>query len=415
MQQDHRSGSFAAGDMPLAEQLRQRIHDVCGQQKVLTDFQVETVRALQVLRQQQMQLLALMNKSTPAGPPLALPATAEVQAPLPVLDGVKVVQIGALRDDAAMLEGVLGQAGAFRAGTMEDALAMVKARAPGESVVVHLSDAEALLRPAPDVRHAQAMADGLIHKLKIFRQLGGHVVWTIACLPGARGAFAALAREMTKGLIANGVDRIHVHAEAHRRELEDRFQMAAGKVRVVAHPGYAGLLPSHVSREAARRRLGIGAPIRLVLMLADGLDESEWNAVTGTVRDVAASGLPIRLLPVSLVADDVAPAVSSLVMPLGEGARHQWLLKAADALLVPQRQAFSSVDLALAASFATPVLGPQGCGPADGSGLAYDPRQPQGLRDALAAFAARADAGSSVSAFEASAAWTRLAAALYRF
>jgi hypothetical protein len=412
MQQDHRSGSFAAGGMPLAEQLRQRIDDVCGQQKMLTDFQTETVRALQVLRQQQMQLLALANSSTPAGPPLSAPATAE---PLPALDGVKVVLIGSLQDDAAMLESSFVHADACRAGTMEDALAMVKARAPGESVVVHLSNAEALLRPAPDVRHAQAMADGLIHKLKIFRQLGGHVVWTIACLPGARGVFAALAREMTKGLMANGVDRIHVHAEAHRRQLEARFPMAAGKVTVVAHPGHAGLVPSHVPRETARRRLGIGASIRLVLMLADGLDESEWNAVTGAVRDIAASGLPVRLLPVSLVADDVAPAISALVMPLGEGERHQFMLKAADALLVPQREAFSSADLALAASFATPVLAPEGCGPADGLGLAYDPRQPQGLREALAAFAARADAGTRVSAFEASAAWTRLAAALYRF
>ncbi|WP_377298441.1 hypothetical protein [Rhizobium sp. SGZ-381] len=414
-QQDHRSGSFAAGRMPLAEQLRRRVEDVAEQQQMLSEFQVEAVRALQVLRQQQIQLLDLLPHAL-SDRPLPLPSLAAAgQAPLPALDGMKVVLVGAHPHDAAMLEGVFAEPGAFCAGTMEDALARVKQRSPGQSLVVHLCDAEACLRQAADLRHAEAMADGLIHKLKIFRQLGGHVVWTVASLPGAKGPFGGFAHEMAKGLITNGVDRIHVHADAHRLELEARFPMAAGKVAVVAHPGHAGLVPSHVTSETARRKLGLEAEIRLVLMLADGVDESGWHAVTGAVREVAASGLPVRLLPVSLKADDVAPSLSPLVMPLGEGARHQWLLKAADAILIPPRETFSSADLALAASFATVVLAPQGHAPAEMSGLAYDARTPQGLRDALCAFVAGAGAASGPVAPDASAGWTRLAATLYRF
>lgn len=414
MQQDHLFGPFVAGGVPLADQLRRRVREAAVQQQMLTDFQVETVRALQVLRQQQMQLLGLV-KSGAIGAPTAFASGTDAAPLLPALDDTTVVAIGSPSDDVALLEGAFARAGAFRAGTAEDALAAVKARAPGESVVVHLADAEACLRPATDLRHAEALADGLIHKLKIFRQLGGRVAWTIATMPATSQPFSDLAREMTRGLIAGSVDRIHVYAEAHRLQLEAQFPTAVGKVVVIAHPGHAGLVASHVSRETARRQLGLATSVRLVLMLTDGLDEAAWRMVVASVQDLAGSGLPLRLLPVSLSLQAVAPSIAPFVQPLDNRDRHQWLFKAADGLLVAPRRDFWSDELALAASFATPVLAPPGYGPVDGAGLVYDPRDPQELRKALAAFTSRPDASRSGIGRDSGAGWARLAADLYRF
>ncbi|SIQ02577.1 Glycosyltransferase involved in cell wall bisynthesis [Rhizobium sp. RU35A] len=413
MQQDHLSGSFVAGGMPLAAQLRLRVQEVAGQQQILTDFQVETVRALQVLRQQQTDLLAQLNARS-ARLPLSAD-TAALEAPLPALEGLTVISVGGRPEDNALLEGAFATAGAFGAGAIEDAIACVKNRTGREPVVVHLFDPEASLRSAPDLRQGEAMADALIHKLKIFRRLGGQVVWTIAAMPATTGPLSVLVREMTAGLLANSVDRVHVHAQAHRLQLEARFAAAAGKVVVSAHPGHAGFVPNHVSRDAARRQLGIEASTRLVLIVADGLDEPTWRDITGAAQDVAASGLPLRLLPVALEAGAVPSALAPMMRPLGDRSRHPWLFKAADALLVPPRAAFSSQDLALAATFATPVLAAEGYGPSDGTGLVYDARQPQALRDALAALANRPDAVRSVAPVNASAGWTRLASTLYCF
>jgi glycosyltransferase involved in cell wall biosynthesis len=281
------------------------------------------------------------------------------------------------------------------------------------------------LRERPDVLHFQfitpwvlpagpsrsrwrAAVKGALFLLQVglLRLAGCRLVWTAHNLVNHERRLAGF-EACWNYLFTRLADLVIVHGEAARRAFLSRYgaPRRPDRVVVIPHPSYAGAYPADVSREAARRTLGIAGDPIVVLCLGQvrrykGLVDAVrafraldarggavlWIAgepvdagVAADLEREAAGAADVRLRFEFLPAEDVAV-----------------LLAASDVVALPYVSILTSGAAVLATSFGracvaprlealTEVLDERGA-------FFYDPADPAGLREALArAIAARAD------------------------
>jgi len=67
----------------------------------------------------------------------------------------------------------------------------------------------------------------------------------------------------------DAADRLIVHHDANRPHLADRFDLSEERIRVVPHGSYDVFRQADISREAARKLLGVPRDVRLVLFFGE--------------------------------------------------------------------------------------------------------------------------------------------------
>jgi glycosyltransferase involved in cell wall biosynthesis len=262
-------------------------------------------------------------------------------------------------------------------------------------------------------------------ELRTARRLGSRIVWTAHDLFRHDRLPDERERAFMRGLV--GVSSaVIVHCASAVDALVEALGLAADRerVRVIPHGHYVGRYPDTLSRAAARSRLGLPAGARVVafvgwvrpykgvtelleafrrvdeatcrLLIAGRAVDAEYEA---RVRALAAADPRVRLA-LGFVPDDEL----------------QVYLRAADVVVAPFLEIFTSGSVLLAMSFGRAVIAPRrGCVvdtlDEDG-GLLYDADDPAGLEAALrAALSADLDAmGRHNEASLERFAWPRIAA-----
>ena len=253
-----------------------------------------------------------------------------------------------------------------RPGTIDDCLELQRKNA-GEPVVFHLHWTNPIFAPAENPHEAAVRVSDFLGRLANFKQAGGKVLWTVHNVVAHEARYREQELRLAEEL-CNLSDFIHVHHERVIELASDAFTIPSKKAVVAHHGNYIGALPRDISKEDARKELGIPSDAVVFVMLGQlraykGLDElidafeqvqqrhaQSWLILAGKPLQIDTQELRERL---SKVPNTVLRAE---YVPDEEVQRY---LCAGDAAVLPYRQVLTSGSALLAMSFGLPVICPR--------------------------------------------------------
>jgi beta-1,4-mannosyltransferase len=196
--------------------------------------------------------------------------------------------------------------------------------------------------------------------------------------------------------LAHRLDALIVHGESARTEVEDAWGLrGSDRIHVIPHGNYIGAYPNDVSRERARKSLGLD-PERLVFLFLGFI-----RPYKGVVEMVDAfrtwaepsAQLLIAGMPSSdAMREEVTQAIRGdariVFFPEHvEDSSVQLYMNACDVVVLPHRRVFTSGAAVLAMSFGKPCIAPTSAGVAEMLGpsgaLYFDPEKPDDLQRAF--------------------------------
>lgn len=286
--------------------------------------------------------------------------------------------------------------------------------APIETALAHLE--QALMRGLqPDFRfhlhwtsplfhgvqsrgHARLRIRAFLRALTRFKSLGGRIIWTVHNTLSHDGPFVDLERSLSARIVALA-DVVHLHSAASLPEVRAEFEVPGQKVRIARHGHYLGVYGDQVSRETARRLLGLDPQEQVILFLGQVRPYKGVGQLVESFRGILQDHPRTRLLIGGAIHDAFWDTVSPALMPhersrilaserFLDEAELQLYLRAADLAVFPYRNILTSGALLLALSFDLPVVIPEvgmtrevlmGCG----AGVMYDGADPAALDQAL--------------------------------
>lgn len=204
-----------------------------------------------------------------------------------------------------------------------------------------------------------------LHK---FRTAGGRLIWTLHnVLP--HEARHVWAETQLAQLMADRADAIHALSEITARQASEVLRLDPRRVVVIEHSSYLGRYPEWISRDAARRQLGL-APTDKVLVALGGIrpykglgrlldvfhelaeeDPRLWLLVAGKpAQTTETAGLKRRC--------EQSPRVISEFSHVPDDQLQVWF-GAADLAVLPYSRILNSGVFWLAQTFGLPIVGPR--------------------------------------------------------
>ncbi len=228
--------------------------------------------------------------------------------------------------------------------------------------VFHLHWEQPVYQAAADEAGAFGLAERFLRALDAFRMAGGFLVWTLHNAVPHEEHFPAVNAAVQRGL-AQRADLVHAHSYAGATHAVI-LGVPEASILLVRHPSYAGAYPDDVTDDAARRYLGLGG---------DDVVFTFFGAMRGykglprlmRAFDNAHAGLPnTRLVlagrcPEPGAARVLAPTPALRLLPRQiADAEVQYVMRAADCVVLPYEAILTSGTLALAQGFGRPVIVP---------------------------------------------------------
>jgi len=383
---------FASRDQLEMTELHAVIDQIADQQRLLTDFQVEFVQMLQHMRAR-----TEAERSGQAGGAAMLVEDAER---LPLADELQVhlfPDYSVTNPYQALIRAAMPDDGCISAGTIDQALAALKAEKGRRKHVFHLHWTNTILGNTADRMAAEAMADAFIVKLEAFRNLGGVVVWTIHNTLSHEHRHPDLEKTLLSRIAATA-DRIHLHSPGALAIVSREYPLPAEKVVILPHPNYVGVYQNFASEATARTRLRIAEGETVFAFIGmlrpyKGIDQllESFRLIRrqNPRARLIIAGEPMPPYGRGTVQQMVAGADGVLVIErrLQDGEL-QWLFNASDFVVTPYHRVLTSGSVLNALSFARPVIVPDiGVLPetvGDGvNGLVYASGDAAGLTEAM--------------------------------
>jgi beta-1,4-mannosyltransferase len=245
-----------------------------------------------------------------------------------------------------------------RPGTITDALEAI-AMPP---VVFHIHWEDSLFASASTEAKAEENVAAFLAQLAVFREFGGRVVWTLHNAAPHEDRFPSLSARLRRAL-AEQADIVHVHSDI-AAEVARACGAASGKTLVLRHPNIAPAYPNDINDEAARRYFGYNEDETVFGFLGamrdyKGVDDllrafAEVHR-TAPMAQLLLGGRQTRTSEARFLM--VSPGVRLIPRFIDDGIV-QYVLRAADYVVLPYRRILTSGALALALGFERPVIVP---------------------------------------------------------
>lgn len=266
--------------------------------------------------------------------------------------------------------------------------------------VVHFQFIAPYILPAPPSRawwRALIKGSLFLGQALLLRLAGCRIVWTVHNLVNHERRLAR-SEWFFSLLFTRLAHHLVVHGEAARRDViaTYRLRQRQDRVTVLFHPNYIGAYPDSLTREQARRALGIAAHAMVILSLGQirpykGLPElicafRAMPAQPGVELWIAGEPVDVQLTAFLQQEAETCPGVHLQVGHQSPG-QVETLLKSCDLVALPYLNILSSGAALLAMSFGKPCVAPRlGCLPEvldDRGAFLYNPAEPDGLRRAV--------------------------------
>jgi glycosyltransferase involved in cell wall biosynthesis len=267
-----------------------------------------------------------------------------------------------------MLHSRLETIGAY-AEPVGDVTAHLRARSEmDEPGVTHVHWTAPILQNSAGPFSAKLRLDAFTASLRMFKEAGGRLVWTIHnVLPhDGRHRWAEIELATT---LADQADAIHVISEATFDAVGDLYPVDRSKVAVIGISSYLGEYPDWVSREGARKRLGIMPEEKVLIALGGIRPYKGLDLLVDIFEPLARRDPSLRLLIAGRAGNlpgipelrhrcAKSPRIISEFQHLPDDQLQVWM-RAADLAVLPYRAVLNSSAFKLAESFGLPVLGPR--------------------------------------------------------
>lgn len=237
--------------------------------------------------------------------------------------------------------------------------------------------------------------------VKYLRLRGTRIVWTLHNLTDHEKRSPRLDRFCTR-FVLKKADAVIAHCHQAKQQLLDEIGVIdPERIHVIPHGHYRGAYPDDVTREDARRQLGIEGERRVFLFLGQIRRYKGVLDLIAAFRAVEAEDIELRIAGKARdddLAAEITAAVNAdprIIFDPGfvPDEKIQVYMRACDVVALPYRDILTSGAAVLAMSFARACIAPQiGClGEVvdDRGGFLYDPADETGLRNALAEAARR--------------------------
>lgn len=244
------------------------------------------------------------------------------------------------------------------AGPIEAALAAP----PGQRIVFHLHWEDALYADAQNETSAADMITAALACFSALQKRGGRLIWTMHNAAPHEDRFPALSLALRQSL-ARTADVIHVHCNTGA-EITRGLGAPGDRILMLPHPDLSVAYPDDITDGAARRYFAltpedtvfayIGANRRYKDL--GGLYDSyvALNALYPDTRLIMAGRQPGHFEQRYLEPESGMRLVPRFI----DDAVVQYVLHAADFLVLPYRRILSSGALSLALGFGRPVIVP---------------------------------------------------------
>jgi glycosyltransferase involved in cell wall biosynthesis len=230
-------------------------------------------------------------------------------------------------------------------------------------------------------------------RLSLAAEIGYKIIWTVHNLLPHRQPLPPIHR-MVRRFVIRRVDGMIVHCNEARQQLTVQFP-SHKPIRVIPHGNYSEAYPMSVSREHARRTLGI-EPDSFVYLHLGNIASYKGIESFASVFCEQADPQDIALIAGRCNEDELSRRLHELSLAEPRVRLHvgfiaddeiQLFLRAADVLVACFREILTSGSVILGMTAGLPIIAPAlGCLPelvTKDAGLLYDPKAQAGLRDAL--------------------------------
>jgi glycosyltransferase involved in cell wall biosynthesis len=258
----------------------------------------------------------------------------------------------------SLLADALAPAIEARPGTVTDALESVTAGA----TVFHLHWEDAVYFGAAGGADAAARIGVFLASLDVFRDCGGRLVWTLHNAAPHEDRFPVLSADFRRAL-AQRADLVHVHGEI-AAGLAREAGTSEARIVVVPLPDLARAYPNDITDEAARRYFGLAPEATVFAFIGAMRGYKGLETLLRAFARVHATRPAARLIlagrqAVSRDERYLTPSPGVLLIPrFVDDAVVQYVLRAADYVVLPYRRILTSGAVALALGFARPVIVP---------------------------------------------------------
>jgi glycosyltransferase involved in cell wall biosynthesis len=204
-----------------------------------------------------------------------------------------------------------------------------------------------------------------LHK---FHTAGGRLVWTLHnVLP--HEARHVWAETQLAQLLADRADAIHALSEITARQASEVLRLDPRRVVVIEHSSYIGRYPHWISREAARRQLGLDPTDKVLVALGGIRPYKGLGRLLDVFHELADEDPSLRLLVAGKPAQTQETAglkrrceqstrVISEFSHVADDQLQVWF-GAADLAVLPYSRILNSGVFWLAQSFGLPIVGPR--------------------------------------------------------
>lgn len=235
-----------------------------------------------------------------------------------------------------------------------------------QGIVLHLHWLNTVLRGAKSADEAEDRMGRYLQRLRRFQSAGGRVLWTVHNLAPHDAVYLNVERALQQS-VADLADLVHVMSAETPELVADFLALDPAKVVTSPHPSYLGAYPDVVPRDQARAMLGLAEDeVVYVVFGAIKAYKGIETLVAGFNRLLSSSDVPRRLLvaggpdrdrrtrallkrlrmhPHVLVHDVKVP-----------NEQVQYLMRAADLMVLPHQVALNSGAALLGPSFGLPLV-----------------------------------------------------------
>jgi glycosyltransferase involved in cell wall biosynthesis len=235
-----------------------------------------------------------------------------------------------------------------------------------QGIVLHLHWLNTVLRGAKGEDQAEERMGRYLQRLRRFQAAGGRVLWTVHNLAPHDAVYLNVERALQQS-VADLADLVHVMSPDTPDLVADFLRLDPEQVVVSPHPSYLGAYPDVVPRDQARTMLGLSEDeVVYVVFGAIKAYKGIETLVAGFEELVAGSDVPRRLVIAG------GPDRDGRTRRLLRGLRMhphvllhdvkvpndqvQYLLRAADLMVLPHQVALNSGAALLGPSFDLPLV-----------------------------------------------------------
>jgi glycosyltransferase involved in cell wall biosynthesis len=235
--------------------------------------------------------------------------------------------------------------------------------------LVHLHWTRAAQLGAETEAEAREASARFLEPVEGFVSRGGTLLWSIhevlahdAPFPGVEAGLRARIADLSHG--------IHVHHPSMVEMVQGHFTIDESKVTVIEHPLYTGVYEDFVRRTAARRAMGL--PDDAVLLLGFGGIRSfkgfdRLVRLLPTVRERSGRDVRVMIAGRTLASEDHSDLLAlvgstegaSIITDGPADESVQYLFRAADFVVLPYREFYTSGVLFLGLTFLVPMIVPR--------------------------------------------------------